>query len=120
RLRHARSLVKTRSARGPYQFGMSYRPFGGYGNSNVSGSGKVCHMAEVAYASASRVFAGSPPVRAVDALDLEVTDGEFLVLVGPSGSGKSTALRMLAGLEPVSSGEIRIDGADVSHRHPKD
>ncbi len=40
-------------------------------------------MAEVAYASASRVFAGSPPVRAVDGLDLEVSDGEFLVLVGP-------------------------------------
>jgi len=58
-------------------------------------------MAEVAYVSASRVFAGNPPVRAVDQLELDVADGEFLVLVGPSGSGKSTALRMLAGLEDV-------------------
>jgi type II secretory pathway predicted ATPase ExeA len=50
-------------------------------------------MAEVKYAAATRVYAkGTPP--AVDALDLEVKDGEFMVLVGPSGSGKTTALRM--------------------------
>jgi multiple sugar transport system ATP-binding protein len=77
-------------------------------------------MAEVAYASASRVFAGSPPVRAVDALDLEVADGEFLVLVGPSGSGKSTALRMLAGLEDIDEGSISIGGRDVTNVQPKD
>jgi multiple sugar transport system ATP-binding protein len=77
-------------------------------------------MAEVAYASASRVFAGSPPVRAVDALDLEVSDGEFLVLVGPSGSGKSTALRMLAGLEDIDEGSISIGGRDVTNVQPKD
>jgi multiple sugar transport system ATP-binding protein len=56
----------------------------------------------------------------VSALNLEVEDGEFMVLVGPSGSGKSTALRMLAGLEPVSAGQIQIDGADVSRKPPKD
>ncbi|HEX3787659.1 MAG TPA: sn-glycerol-3-phosphate ABC transporter ATP-binding protein UgpC [Pseudonocardiaceae bacterium] len=77
-------------------------------------------MAEVAYAAASRVFAGSPPVRAVDALDLDVSDGEFLVLVGPSGSGKSTALRMLAGLEDVDEGSISIGGRDVTNVQPKD
>jgi multiple sugar transport system ATP-binding protein len=77
-------------------------------------------MAEVAYASASRVFAGSPPVRAVDGLDLDVSDGEFLVLVGPSGSGKSTALRMLAGLEDVDEGSISIGGRDVTNVQPKD
>ncbi|HEX5116445.1 MAG TPA: sn-glycerol-3-phosphate ABC transporter ATP-binding protein UgpC [Pseudonocardiaceae bacterium] len=77
-------------------------------------------MAEVAYAGASRVFAGSPPVRAVDALDLEVSDGEFLVLVGPSGSGKSTALRMLAGLEDIDEGSISIGGRDVTNVQPKD
>jgi multiple sugar transport system ATP-binding protein len=77
-------------------------------------------MAEVAYASASRVFAGSPPVRAVDGLDLDVADGEFLVLVGPSGSGKSTALRMLAGLEDVDEGSISIGGRDVTNVQPKD
>ncbi|HTU31112.1 MAG TPA: sn-glycerol-3-phosphate ABC transporter ATP-binding protein UgpC [Solirubrobacteraceae bacterium] len=76
-------------------------------------------MASISYIEASCVYAGATEP-AVDALSLDVQDGEFMVLVGPSGSGKSTALRMLAGLEPVSSGEIRIDGADVSRRAPKD
>ncbi|TVT36598.1 sn-glycerol-3-phosphate ABC transporter ATP-binding protein UgpC [Amycolatopsis rhizosphaerae] len=77
-------------------------------------------MAEVSYRQASRLYPGSPPVRAVDALDLEIADGEFLVLVGPSGSGKSTALRMLAGLEDVDEGAIHIDGRDVTNTPPKD
>jgi multiple sugar transport system ATP-binding protein len=76
-------------------------------------------MAEVRYEKASRIFAGSPPVRAVDQLDLDVNDGEFLVLVGPSGSGKSTALRMLAGLEEVDEGGIFIGGRDVTTLAPK-
>jgi multiple sugar transport system ATP-binding protein len=76
-------------------------------------------MAEVAYVNASRVFPGSPPVRAVDQLGLDVSDGEFLVLVGPSGSGKSTALRMLAGLEDVDEGAITIGGKDVTNVPPK-
>ncbi|MBA3573420.1 MAG: sn-glycerol-3-phosphate ABC transporter ATP-binding protein UgpC [Pseudonocardiales bacterium] len=77
-------------------------------------------MAEVSYDTASRVFPSSPPVRAVDRLDLDVADGEFLVLVGPSGSGKSTALRMLAGLEDIDEGAVRIGGRDVSGVAPKD
>jgi multiple sugar transport system ATP-binding protein len=56
----------------------------------------------------------------VNRLNLDVADGEFVVLVGPSGSGKSTALRMLAGLEDVDQGEIRIGGVDVSQKPPKD
>jgi multiple sugar transport system ATP-binding protein len=56
----------------------------------------------------------------VNALDLEVADGEFLVLVGPSGCGKSTSLRALAGLEPVSEGTIRIGDRDVTHLAPKE
>jgi multiple sugar transport system ATP-binding protein len=76
-------------------------------------------MAQVSYCSATCVYPNNP-VPAVDDLSLEVADGEFMVLVGPSGSGKSTALRMLAGLEPVSSGEIRIGGEDVSDRPPRD
>ncbi|WP_285509994.1 ABC transporter ATP-binding protein, partial [Actinokineospora sp. NBRC 105648] len=76
-------------------------------------------MAEVRYEAASRVYPGSPPVRAVDGLDLSIADGEFLVLVGPSGSGKSTALRMVAGLEDVDEGSIWIGDRDVTSVPPK-
>jgi multiple sugar transport system ATP-binding protein len=76
-------------------------------------------MAEVTYDEASRVYPGNPPVRAVDRLNLQITDGEFLVLVGPSGSGKSTALRMLAGLEDINEGRILIGGRDVTNVPPK-
>jgi multiple sugar transport system ATP-binding protein len=55
---------------------------------------------------------------AVKGLNLEVKDGEFLVLLGPSGCGKSTTLRMLAGLEEVTEGEIQIDGMKVNHLPP--
>ncbi|MFI5066316.1 MAG: ABC transporter ATP-binding protein [Streptosporangiales bacterium] len=76
-------------------------------------------MATVNYAAASRVYAKDAPP-AVDALDLDIHDGEFMVLVGPSGSGKTTALRMLAGLEPLDGGRIEIDGRDVTWVPPKD
>jgi len=56
----------------------------------------------------------------VDKLDIEIGDGEFLVLVGPSGCGKSTSLRMLAGLEEVDGGSIRIGERDVTHLAPKE
>ena len=52
--------------------------------------------------------------------DLEIRDGEFMVLVGPSGCGKSTSLRMLAGLEEVNSGKIHIGDREVTHTAPKD
>ncbi|NNG35482.1 ABC transporter ATP-binding protein [Nakamurella aerolata] len=76
-------------------------------------------MADVIYDSASRIYPGNPPVRAVDKLNLNIADGEFLVLVGPSGSGKSTALRMLAGLEDVNEGRILIADRDVTNVPPK-
>jgi multiple sugar transport system ATP-binding protein len=76
-------------------------------------------VAEVSYVDATCLYPGNP-IPAVSSLNLDVKDGEFMVLVGPSGSGKSTALRMLAGLEDVASGEIRINGKDVSRRPPKD
>lgn len=76
-------------------------------------------MATVTFESVSIRYPGaeSPTVKA---LDLEITDGEFLVLVGPSGCGKSTTLRALAGLEPVDSGRILIDGKDVTGIEPGD
>ncbi|MEL6890316.1 MAG: ABC transporter ATP-binding protein [Actinomycetota bacterium] len=76
-------------------------------------------MAEVRYAKASRIYPGSDEP-AVNALDLDIADGELLVLVGPSGSGKSTALRMLAGLEYVDEGSIFIDDVDVTLTPPQD
>ena len=76
-------------------------------------------MATVVFDQASRVYPGSEKP-AVDKLSLDIGDGEFLVLVGPSGCGKSTSLRMLAGLEDVDGGAIRIGDKDVTHLPPKD
>ena len=75
-------------------------------------------MATVTYQKASRIYPGTERP-AVDQLDLEIADGEFLVLVGPSGCGKSTSLRMLAGLEDVDTGSIYINEKDVTHLPPK-
>ena len=76
-------------------------------------------MASVTFDKATRLYPGST-TPAVDALDLSVADGEFLVLVGPSGCGKSTSLRMLAGLEEVNDGRILIGERDVTDVPPKD
>src|SRR6059058_1728781 len=76
-------------------------------------------MASVTYAKASRIYPGAERP-AVDALDLAINDGEFLVLVGPSGCGKSTSLRMLAGLEDVDEGDILIGDRDVTDVAPKE
>lgn len=76
-------------------------------------------MASVTFDKASRVYPGSTKP-AVDQLEIDIEDGEFLVLVGPSGCGKSTSLRMLAGLEDVNGGAIRIGDRDVTHLPPKD
>src|SRR3954447_15326727 len=76
-------------------------------------------MATVSFKSATRVYPGSD-TPAVDKLNLEIEDGEFMVLVGPSGCGKSTSLRMLAGLEEVNEGSIYIGDRDVTHRPPKE
>jgi multiple sugar transport system ATP-binding protein len=76
-------------------------------------------MTAVRYEHATRTYEGTD-VAAVDDLNLDVGDGELLVLVGPSGSGKSTALRMLAGLEPLDGGAIFIGDLDVSEVRPRD
>ncbi|HEU4811781.1 MAG TPA: sn-glycerol-3-phosphate ABC transporter ATP-binding protein UgpC [Nocardioides sp.] len=76
-------------------------------------------MASVTFEKAQRWYPGSDEP-AVPGLDLEIQDGEFMVLVGPSGCGKSTSLRMLAGLEEVNSGKIYIGDRDVTHMAPKD
>jgi multiple sugar transport system ATP-binding protein len=75
-------------------------------------------LAEVRYVEATRVYPGNDKP-AVRSLNLDISDGEFMVLVGPSGSGKTTALRMLAGLEEIDAGAVFIGERDVSDDPPK-
>ena len=81
-------------------------------------------MATVTFDNASRVYPGQERP-AVDSLNIEIGDGEFLVLVGPSGCGKSTSLRMLAGLEEIDAGRILIGDREdrkstrLNSSHPK-
>ena len=76
-------------------------------------------MASVTFEQATRRYPGTDRP-ALDSLDLDVGDGEFVVLVGPSGCGKTTSLRMVAGLETLDSGRIRIGERDVTNLDPKD
>ncbi len=75
-------------------------------------------MSAVTFSQVTKRYKDGP--KAVDALDLEIADGEFMVLVGPSGCGKSTALRMLAGLEEITGGELSIDDQVVNDLPPGD
>lgn len=76
-------------------------------------------MASITYENATLIYPGAK-TPSVNDVSLHIEDGEFLVLVGPSGCGKSTTLRMLAGLEQITSGRILIGGEDVTHVPPKD
>jgi multiple sugar transport system ATP-binding protein len=75
-------------------------------------------MAEITLDGVTKVFADGQ--EAVKEMDLEIGDGEFMILVGPSGCGKSTALRMIAGLEDITRGELKIGGEQMNDRAPKD
>jgi multiple sugar transport system ATP-binding protein len=75
-------------------------------------------MAEIGLDKVTKVYADG--TKAVSELDLEIADGEFVVFVGPSGCGKTTALRMIAGLEPITDGEVRIGDEVVNTLPPKD
>ena len=75
-------------------------------------------MAEIAYENVSKVY--DDGTTAVHDLDLAIQDGELMVIVGPSGCGKTTALRMLAGLEEISAGQIRIGERVVNDLTPKE
>jgi multiple sugar transport system ATP-binding protein len=74
-------------------------------------------MAKIVLEGITKVFGAD--VVAVDDVSLEIADGEFMVLVGPSGCGKSTILRMIAGLEEVTSGEISIGDRQVTDLRPR-
>src|SRR6185312_13363925 len=75
-------------------------------------------MAQVQLQKVSKIYPGG--VRAVDGIDLEIGDREFVVLVGPSGCGKSTTLRMIAGLEQITAGVIRIGQRVVNDLPPRE
>ena len=75
-------------------------------------------MASLSLKNLNKIYDNN--VQAVFDFNLEVEDGEFIVLVGPSGCGKSTTLRMIAGLEDITSGQLIIDGKDVTQMPPKD
>jgi multiple sugar transport system ATP-binding protein len=75
-------------------------------------------MSEIVLDGVTKTFADG--FEAVKDMNLDIQDGEFMILVGPSGCGKSTALRMIAGLEDISSGEVKIGGETVNDRSPKD
>ena len=75
-------------------------------------------MAELRISGVEKVYPNG--FKAIHGIDLEVADGEFIVLVGPSGCGKSTLLRMIAGLETVSSGTIQIGDRVVNELEPAD
>src|ERR671914_1787472 len=75
-------------------------------------------MAEIQFKEITKRYPDG--FEAVKAIDLEIGDGEFVILVGPSGCGKSTALRMIAGLEDISEGELVIGGDVVNEKAPKD
>src|SRR5712691_7935559 len=75
-------------------------------------------MAEISLQKLTKVYGDG--TRAVSELDLEIDDGEFVVLVGPSGCGKTSALRMIAGLEPITEGKVLIGGEIVNRLPPKD
>src|SRR3954453_15678384 len=89
---------------------------GGGGRSSMAGAEE--EGVAVATLALRQVRKSFGPTQVVHGIDLDVADGEFVVLIGPSGCGKSTILRMVAGLEPVSGGQILIDGAVVNEREP--
>ena len=75
-------------------------------------------MANIVFDRIDKIYANG--FRAITDLNLEIDDGEYMVMVGPSGCGKSTALRMVAGLEDITEGELRIGGERVNEKPPRD
>jgi multiple sugar transport system ATP-binding protein len=107
-----RRLVPIRRARGKFPPSAARPPGGG-----LNGK-KGMNMAKVELKNIEKIYDDN--VRAVADVNVTIEDREFVVFVGPSGCGKSTTLRMIAGLEEITSGELRIDGEIVNNLAPKD
>src|SRR5215207_1370524 len=110
--RAARASASVRSTERAYRRAPSRRATGGCRDDPLRSPA----MASVTLRRVTKRF---EKVLAVSDLDLDVADRDFLVLLGPSGCGKSTVLRMIAGLESPSAGDIQIDGVRVNDVHPK-
>src|ERR1044071_350475 len=89
-----------------------------FGGNVFIGLTREGQMAQIVLDGVDKIYSGG--VKAVDGLNLDIRDGESMVLVGPSGCGKSTALRMIAGLEDISGGTISIGERVVNDLAPKD
>ena len=77
-------------------------------------------MAHVSLRKVNKIYGSGPgAVHAVQDLDLDINDGEFVALLGPSGCGKTSTLRMIVGLEPITSGDILFDGRRVNDLDPQ-
>ena len=111
------STVPRRFYRGAFR-GASNGACGGGLCQHAAGRARGCAVAEIVMDQVCKIYPDG--TKAVDSLDLDVGDGEFIVLVGPSGCGKTTALRMVAGLESISEGTIRIGDRVVNEVPPKD
>jgi multiple sugar transport system ATP-binding protein len=121
---HVAHHVSTYDRRGRFDDGIVHRDFffvavvSPSQQSVLSGEGGGGSMAEVTFTGVGKAYPDG--TRAVSALDLEIEDREFMVLVGPSGCGKTTALRMVAGLEDITEGELRIGDRAVNHVPSRD
>lgn len=83
----------------------------------MSTTRKAIPLGQIRIQAATKRFGA---VTAVDGVSLDIADGEFLILLGPSGCGKSTLLRAIAGLTPLNSGRLELDGRDITHSPPRD
>ena len=76
-------------------------------------------MPEISIRNISKTYPGVTPVQALDNIDLDINDGEFIALLGPSGCGKSTLLNLIAGFERESTGDLFVDGERVTRPGPR-
>ncbi|HYG42566.1 MAG TPA: ATP-binding cassette domain-containing protein, partial [Bordetella sp.] len=76
-------------------------------------------MSHISISQLSKTYPGATPVHALDGIDLQVGQGEFIALLGPSGCGKSTLLNLVAGFEAPSAGQLQVGGSDIERPGPE-
>src|SRR5437667_236338 len=109
-------MTRKRTSHFPRKAGTRKRERSGAPESTTASGAKA--VAGITLQTLTKVY--SDGTKAVSELDLDIGDGEFVVLVGPSGCGKTSALRMIAGLEEITEGAVKIGGSIVNDLPPKD